>query len=358
MLLIHGVFSLKDPIGYISPIPQQTRGRLVTKYTGITLKFHQLFIPLRRNFRCRRAWVKIFDGKKLIGTYCNSKPPVIKTGRNNTLTLEWKFPCDLKVSPFRATYYAVGYENYSRHDLRKNGVNRIVGGQEAIPNSIPHQVSLQIPGSDYHFCGGSIISPDHVLTAAHCVSGSHPATTQVVVGEHDLGVDDDGTEIAILAITVHPDYSPFTLDNDIAILQLDTTLNFNSDVNSVNLPCPEGNYDGVAKVSGWGALSFGGPSPDQLHVVDVDILTNEECKDHYTSAPITANMICAGDKSAFNERDSCQGDSGGPLFQNNIVVGIVSWGIGCASNHPGVYTRVSEFTYWIGDETGITQCYL
>jgi len=100
-------------------------------------------------------------------------------------------------------------------------------------------------------------------------------------------------------------------------------------------------------VSGWGTLSSGGLQPDALHGVNVPLITDEECKKAYGVSSITSSMICAGDV-ANGGIDSCQGDSGGPLTFDDTVVGVVSWGIGCAhAGNPGVYARVSALLGWI-----------
>lgn len=111
-------------------------------------------------------------------------------------------------------------------------------------------------------------------------------------------------------------------------------------------------------VSGWGTLSAGGSQPTVLHSVNVPGITNDACKARYCSSRITNQMLCAGNL-ANGGVDSCQGDSGGPLTYDvagrTTVVGVVSWGIGCASaGYPGVYARVTESLAWINEELAKT----
>jgi len=156
---------------------------------------------------------------------------------------------------------------------------------------------------------------------------------------------------------MHPNYNSRTLVNDIALVKLAAPIVFNTaDIQPI---CgPEQNDQFVHRktfCSGWGTLSSGGACcPQTLQYVSMNITTNAYCNNAYPRDQITADMICATDNTGSTQRDSCQGDSGGPLFvqdDNGIhsLVGIVSWGIGCASGYPGVYARVTHFHDWILD---------
>ena len=109
-----------------------------------------------------------------------------------------------------------------------------------------------------------------------------------------------------------------------------------------------------AVVSGWGTLSSGSSTfPSQLQAVEVDITTRAACNNAYAEyCGITVNMICAA--VAGGGKDACQGDSGGPLVVGSSLVGIVSWGVGCAEpNYPGVYSNVAALKSFVTDETGV-----
>jgi len=239
-----------------------------------------------------------------------------------------------------------------------NRSNRIVGGVETETNEYPWQVALVSSSGSRPFCGGTLISSTHVLTAAHCTAGSSAGSISVLVGEHRID-DSSFTRVPLSAITDHPNYNSGNLDNDYSILTLATPVEFSSTVAPACLPSSGGNdYAGaLATVSGWGTLSSGGNQPTVLNEVDVTVKTNAECQSAYGTSAITDNMICAADAG----KDSCQGDSGGPLVApadngRYELIGVVSWGYGCAmAQYPGVYARVTAQMNWIQSNTAGTQ---
>eukprot|EP00095_Tigriopus_kingsejongensis_P002678 maker-scaffold1259_size52279-snap-gene-0.10 protein:Tk02678 transcript:maker-scaffold1259_size52279-snap-gene-0.10-mRNA-1 annotation:"anionic trypsin-1 precursor" len=226
--------------------------------------------------------------------------------------------------------------------------DKIVGGTEVEPNSIPYQVSLQYPGIDFHFCGGAIYDESTVITAAHCCAGQSPSDLRVNAGEHSLS-NSDGTEQLrdVSKIIGHEDYgTPGQFSNDVCLLKLSKPLDLNGKVDAAKLPSQGDEYDSNTKivVSGWGTLSAGGSSPDTLYSVTVPFVEDSVCDDNYFLETIDDSMICAGEEGV----DSCQGDSGGPLTCDGVHCGVVSWGYGCAGrNQPGVYAQTSYFVDWI-----------
>ena len=175
------------------------------------------------------------------------------------------------------------------------------------------QVGLVTPNGRTPWCGGTLISPTHVLTAAHCTLMAHPenaSSIRVLLGEHNTD-DSDFNRVDVAEIINHPEYSSQTLDNDFAILRLANPVTFTNEVSPACLPADlSATYAGVlATVTGWGNLKSGGPSPDVLQEVDVTVTTNAKCQSAYRGI-ITSNMVCAADTG----KDSCQGDSGGPLI--------------------------------------------
>ncbi|XP_023813696.1 mast cell tryptase-like [Oryzias latipes] len=234
---------------------------------------------------------------------------------------------------------------------RANLNNRIVGGQDAPAGFWPWQVSLQ---TSSHFCGGSLINNQWVLTAAHCFPSGSASGVTVVLGLQSLqGSNPNNVSRTITRLIIHPNYN--SNDNDIALLQLSSPVNFTNYISPVCLSATNSTfYSGVNTwVTGWGNIGSGVslPAPQTLQEVQVPIVGNRRCKCSYSS--ITDNMVCAG--LLEGGKDSCQGDSGGPLVikQNNrwIQAGVVSFGRGCAlPNFPGVYTRVSQYQTWINTQ--------
>jgi len=253
---------------------------------------------------------------------------------------------------------------------------RIVGGVQAGINEYPWQIGIVSKGGSSVWCGGSLVSNRWVLTAAHCTRGESASSLQVLVGEHDY---DDPSEtntirLDVVEIKDHPSYDHPTTDYDFSLLKLASDIDFeaNSHIRPVCLPTDSTNtYAGQkATVTGWGTTSSGGSTSNVLLEVDVNVLSNEECKNNYNYPParITGQMMCANVNGGGE--DACQGDSGGPLVsassgdgvtpgQNYDLIGVVSWGWGCAdANYPGVYARVTEQLSWINNNAinGYTTC--
>eukprot|EP00192_Tetraselmis_astigmatica_P003225 CAMPEP_0117674750 /NCGR_PEP_ID=MMETSP0804-20121206/15212_1 /TAXON_ID=1074897 /ORGANISM="Tetraselmis astigmatica, Strain CCMP880" /LENGTH=559 /DNA_ID=CAMNT_0005483655 /DNA_START=132 /DNA_END=1811 /DNA_ORIENTATION=+ len=239
--------------------------------------------------------------------------------------------------------------------------DRIIGGVEASPGRYPYMVFVQGCTSLGCFsCGGSLIAPNVVLTAAHCNGDSQT----VFIGGSNL-IHDEFDEIPVKNAYEHPMYDPVSIKNDVLILELEREseevpiiLDKQGSQDGVDLP-QSGNPGKLdLTVAGWGVTEAGGGS-DTLREVKVDYMTHGDCKAAYGSDMVTADMMCA----AAAGKDSCQGDSGGPLFVKDkddegnylkdVQVGIVSWGFGCADpSFPGVYSRVSVAMQFIDETLG------
>ena len=236
------------------------------------------------------------------------------------------------------------------------GSSRIVNGEESEINEWKWQVLL-VTNDMEPFCGGAIISKNCILTAAHCML--YPADSMyVIVGEHDSEINTETPHTQVIGIEqyfIHENYDENTVDNDIAIIRLESSIDCSGSVGPICLP--EGFTTNDYKntqgwLTGWGTTSYGGDITNTLQEVEVPVKTTEECKEildvNDMGDRITENMICTY-KPGY---DACQGDSGGPLSWEKdgrfYVIGIVSWGVDCAQEgYPGFCTNVIHYLDWI-----------
>ncbi|XP_037037670.1 chymotrypsin-1-like [Bradysia coprophila] len=228
----------------------------------------------------------------------------------------------------------------SRPDI--NIESRIVGGQNAGIGQFPHQVSLR--QNNQHYCGGSIISPLKVLTAAHCIYGQLVTLNTAVVGTNTL--NSGGVSYLVLSGTFHTSYDPQTLINDVAVLTLALPILYNQYVQPINLATSSPSPGETLTLSGWGLTSYPGSTPNDLQYINLQSLDLQSCAESLQgTSPISTGHVCTTSPAG---QGACQGDSGGPLINAaGVQVGIVSWGVPCAVGYPDVFSSVAFYYSWI-----------
>ncbi|PZC79210.1 trypsin-1 isoform X1 [Helicoverpa armigera] len=240
-----------------------------------------------------------------------------------------------------------GERTEESHDFESNyGDDKIVGGVEVDINLYPYHVSY---GTN---CGGAIVDKRWVVTAGHC--GKKP---YIRAGSKYIN---QGKKISVKRGYVHPMWSskkkdhPF--DYDFQLLELSEPLKFDENIQPIKIAHIEDMVIGkVVTVTGWGNTEENGPYSNVLRAVRVPIISKEHCQNvpfPYFRGTLTARMFCAG--YAEGKKDACQGDSGGPAVAYDRLLGMVSFGYGCATpGSYGVYSKIAKVRSWVEQTTGI-----
>ncbi|XP_033223652.1 serine protease SP24D-like [Belonocnema kinseyi] len=241
---------------------------------------------------------------------------------------------------------------------------KIIGGSVAFPGEFPHAVSLRISGQ--HFCGGSIVDPQHIVTAAHCVQGAilwylMKSALTVVSGSNSLSRG--GNSHKIKRIAPHPDFKfdvKKYFPNDIAVITLMSPMVFNRYQKPIKLPS-EDSYQGMKGIIlGWGRSFPDGKVSEYLQKLYPTVQDISYCGSKlFTNIPLQRGLVCV---VLPKGKGACNGDSGGSLIVNNELIGVASFIIPkCASGYPDFYTKVFAYlsfieaemlqTYWSGEFT-------
>nr|QYL00115.1 serine protease [Frankliniella occidentalis] len=239
-------------------------------------------------------------------------------------------------------------------DLHHTGL-QIVGGHPVKIEEVPFQVSLEQYGE--HQCGGSILSKQWVLTAAHCIYGIDDPTIYGVRYATDVK-EQGGTLVGVRWLALHDQYVNERRQHDVAVVQVDEDIVFSPKAQPIRMTVvgtlPKSTD--TLSVSGWGTDSYyDWDGPSDLRAVSLPYVPRSTCRISYEDRGrvIDESMICAG----MSGKDSCWGDVGGPLVNGlGVQVGVVSWGVGCGSDgYAGVYADLGSSINraWIQNKTGI-----
>lgn len=233
--------------------------------------------------------------------------------------------------------------------------NGIVGGGLASTGEYPWMAAVYTVDPELLFCGGTLVKPTIVITAAHCILGlPAPGVTGVMLGRNTLN-GTGGEEIPVAGFVIHPAFNAANNTFDIAAVRLVRPA-LATPISGWVVPGQESLYAAgvTATVTGWGLTKEDGDISNALKEATVPIVSDAQCADWYGGPPLgitNSQHVCAGYENGGT--DTCQGDSGGPLMVRNasnqfVLAGITSWGDGCARpERPGVYSEVATLSSFI-----------
>ncbi|XP_060536206.1 ovochymase-1-like [Cylas formicarius] len=338
--------------------------------TKISLSCTDVSLPKSSNCQGDKLTVSS-TGNQTLGdahNYCGNGS-FSAISRANTLTLELFSMLNSPGGQFHCTMTAIEDKPEKLETQNSQDCNcgwkqtaTIMGGQETGPNVYPSMAALLHVGTRDLFCGASIISDFFLLTAGHCVNNRDPSEFSVFVGEDNVpsGNNSYSAVYMVSGYEIFPNFQSVPLTHDIAIVQTQQQIEFSLFVGPACLPFSYSNYDFVGEIVtilGWGSVDGTMPIPDVLREASITVISNLQCAQQQRDQIISEN-IC----TLTQGLRACIGDSGGPLLwtdpntQRLHLVGVISRGLACPVNSPGINTRVTSYLNWIVDRTGATFC--
>ncbi|XP_007499808.2 probable threonine protease PRSS50 [Monodelphis domestica] len=267
----------------------------------------------------------------------------------------------------------VGYYSTSDDPIQDEGCghsylyDRVIGGEDSVSQKWPWQVSIQ--ESNNHLCSGTIIAPQWVMTAAHCVKNDF--SYDVYMGSTKLNESSKNSlRVSVKKVVIHPNFqekrywSWIGRENDIALLKLVKRLNYTKHIAPICIASSKFQVKpgSFCWLTGWGVTKVPTagkeePMSPKLQEAEISIMSNDDCDTFYHEASqvptivriISIGMLCS---DYSRGRDFCIGDDGSPLaceVDNTwFQAGLVSWSLGCAQPEtPGVYARISTYSNWV-----------
>nr|XP_029731266.1 venom serine protease-like [Aedes albopictus] len=241
----------------------------------------------------------------------------------------------------------------------------IVGGKPTQANEFPMMAAIIEISSKSLVCGATIITNRHSLTAAHCIAGRSITNSALLVGDQNMNIGTDTPYAKLMRIstfTVHGQYSASTKANDIALVRTVDEIIFDAGVSRACLPYiyQNTNFNNVyLEALGWGTLDFGERLATELQKVSLQVVNQTSCRTQLSGMnTVQDSQICTYTPG----KDSCQYDSGGPLLYTDqsggtvYAIGVINYGITCASKYPSVSARVTSYLSWIETNTGYDFC--
>jgi len=259
-------------------------------------------------------------------------------------------------------------------DMDLGMIKRIMGGTEAKKGKHPYISFIVIQHGDggEAICGGSLITPEWILSAGHCLfgpgeSGYPPFANQldkltIVLGEHNNNPDVKEASEQVFTpvkVIVHPGYNPHSPseENDIALIKLPKPATLNEDVRLICMPDGPVQPGTTCYAAGWGK-NRQGKTPEKLHEVELRTISQATCQPYHQEKRLFGGMMCAMHPPNKVMGDSCEGDSGGPLAcminGKAVLTGATSFGVDCAKGDkaPGVYANVFYYKDWVAQTIG------